>query len=81
VKSERTRKIEEITAAVNAEGEKVTFDQVEHWVGSDASLETIDEYLYGLSVEDGDDRDEAPLGPENVDDILSLWRDTHDEVE
>ena len=42
MKSERTRKIEEITAAVNAEGEKVTFDQVEHWVGSDASLATID---------------------------------------
>ena len=74
--STRQKQIKEITDNINRESEeKVTPEQVEHWIGSDATEEDMEVHLYGLSVEDGDDRDEDPLGGDDAATILELWEE------
>tara|TARA_Y100001936_G_C15425435_1_gene336693 strand:- start:137 stop:358 length:222 start_codon:yes stop_codon:yes gene_type:complete len=47
---------------------ELTFPMVEHWVGSDASIETIDEYT--SEVDAGDDTAVTPS------DVTSLWEES-----
>lgn len=81
LKTERQQKVKEITDNVNKNGNVVTLEQVDFWIGSDATMDDINAYLYGLSVEDGDEENAEPLTPEDAEDILTLWRDSQDEVE
>lgn len=78
-KSERKSKIEEITDNINKNGDVVTVEQVAFWIGGDATDSDIDAYLYGTSVEDGDEENCEPLMPKDADDIVSLWQESQDE--
>lgn len=58
-----------LTDNINKKGTVVTFGQVKHWVGSDASTSDIKEHIYGS--------DECePMTPEDADDIISLYKES-----
>lgn len=69
VKSKRCQLIEELRDIINKnESANLTTEQVSHWVGSDASESRIDAWITETH-ELGD--------PVTVDDVLSLWVESH----
>ena len=67
--SKRTALINQLKDTINKHhGSSLSIEQVEHWVGSDASIETIDEYT--SEVDAGDDTAVTPS------DVTSLWEES-----
>jgi hypothetical protein len=58
-----------LTDNINKKGTFVTFGQVKHWVGSDASNSDIKEHIYGSEKCE-------PMTPEDANDIISLYKDS-----
>ena len=64
----REQLIQNLTNSMNSYYKSnLTFDQVEHWVGSDTENETIEEYIGEVIY--------SPETSVKPDDVLSLWED------
>lgn len=68
--SKRTALINQLKDTINEHsGSSLSLEQVEHWVGSDASESEIDEHISDFRYE--------PDNAVTPEDILSLWEDCH----
>ncbi len=64
----REQLIQNLTNSMNSYyNSNLTFEQVDHWVGSDTKNETIEEYI--------DEVIDSPETSVTPDDVLSLWKD------
>lgn len=64
----REQLIQNLTNSMNSHyNSSLTFEQVDHWVGSDTKNETIEEYI--------DEVIDSPETSVTPDDVLSLWED------